>query len=96
MKQRLLWTRRALLRTDTIGVHISKSNPAAANRVVERIRVAALSLCDFSSQGRKGRVTGTRELVLADIPYILVYRQTKNMIEILTILHTSRRWPKEF
>jgi toxin ParE1/3/4 len=96
MKSRLVWTRRSLSRIEAIGSHISKSHPQAAVDVIERLRVATLSLEDFPSQGRLGRVNNTRELVLADLPYLIVYRQNGRDIEILTVMHTSQRWPKRF
>lgn len=40
-------------------------------------------------------MTGTRELVLAKIPYIIAYRVAENDIEILTVMHTAQRWPKQ-
>lgn len=42
--------------------------------------------------GRVGRIRGTREAVLSDISYIIAYRVSGD-IEILTIIHTSQRWP---
>lgn len=42
--------------------------------------------------GRVGRIRGTRETVLSDISYIIAYRVGED-IEILTIIHTSQRWP---
>ncbi|CUX13478.1 Putative toxin Y4kP (fragment) [Agrobacterium deltaense RV3] len=42
--------------------------------------------------GRVGRIRGTREAVLPDISYIIAYRVDED-IEILTIIHTSQRWP---
>ncbi|EMS96039.1 hypothetical protein H009_19352 [Agrobacterium tumefaciens str. Cherry 2E-2-2] len=42
--------------------------------------------------GRVGRIRGTREAVLPDISYIIAYRVGGD-IEILTIIHTSQRWP---
>ena len=36
---------------------------------------------------------GTRELVIRNLPYIIPYRVRENFIEILRVLHTSRRWP---
>jgi addiction module RelE/StbE family toxin len=96
MGRPLRWTRRALARLNYIGTYISQDNPAAAEAVVSRIADAADLLCDFPNQGRSGRVEGTRELVLADLPYIIVYRLRDQDIEILTVMHTSRRWPKDF
>src|SRR5437764_1785820 len=45
--------------------------PAAAPRVIERIRTAVERLQEFPFLGRPGRVEGTRELVIAGTPYIV-------------------------
>ena len=86
------WTLRALRRLDEIGAHIEQDNPAAAARVISRIVSAADMLVEQPAMGRVGRIKGTREAVLSDISYIIAYRVGRD-IEILTIIHTSRRWP---
>jgi toxin ParE1/3/4 len=43
--------------------------------------------------GRPERVIGTRELVIGGLPYIIPYRVRVGDVEILRVLHTSRRWP---
>ncbi|ARQ59368.1 UNVERIFIED_ORG: addiction module RelE/StbE family toxin [Rhizobium etli] len=96
MSLRIKWTHRALARLDHIGAYIARHDPGAASRVIIRIRSIVESLPDHPLMGKAGRVAGTREMVLSDIPYIVAYRATKNEIEILTILHTSQRWPKSF
>jgi addiction module RelE/StbE family toxin len=83
---------RALRRLDEIGAHIEQDNPAAAARVISRIVSAADMLVEQPAIGRVGRIKGTREAVLSDISYIIAYRVGRD-IEILTIIHTSRRWP---
>ena len=87
------WTRRATLRLDQIGDHILEDNPAAAGRVVARIVSAAEHLGGQPNMGRPGRIGGTRELVFADIPYIVVYRVTASAVEIVTVMHGAQRWP---
>lgn len=47
------------------------------------------------AMGRLGRVPNTRELVIDKAPYILPYRVRDNKIEILCVLHTSRRWAEK-
>ncbi|MDL2397291.1 type II toxin-antitoxin system RelE/ParE family toxin [Rhizobium mayense] len=54
------------------------------------------ALCDFPAQGKVGRIASTRELVLVDFPYVLVYRATEQTLEVLTVMHTSQRWPARF
>lgn len=94
MSRTLRWTRRALRRLDEIGTHIAIDNPGAAMRVVARLVAAADALANHPALGRPGRLTGTRELVLADMPYIIPYRVTPTDIEILTVMHTSQAWPE--
>ncbi len=72
---------------------IAMDNPSAAARVADRIRSAVPKLADQPGMGRPGRVPGTRERVLVDIPYIIVYRVEGNSVVILRVLHTSRKWP---
>lgn len=88
------WTRRALGRLDNIGLWIAAENPAAADKVVSRIIAAVDRLSDYPEIGRPGRLKGTRELPMADIPYIVAYKVTSKTIDILTVLHTSRKWPE--
>ncbi|SCB10747.1 type II toxin-antitoxin system RelE/ParE family toxin [Rhizobium multihospitium] len=91
-ERRVRWTARALGRLDEIGAHIHKDNPDAAARVVLRIVSAVDMLVDFPATGRVGRISGTRELVLGDIPYIIPYRVVHD-VEILTVMHAHQRWP---
>ncbi|AGB73999.1 MULTISPECIES: type II toxin-antitoxin system RelE/ParE family toxin [Rhizobium] len=93
-EKRIRWTKRALRRLDRIGAYIQKDNPDAAARAVARIVSAVDMLSEFPATGRVGRINGTRELVLADIPYIIPYRVEQD-IEILTVMHAHQRWPSE-
>lgn len=93
--KRIRWTLRALRRLDDIGGEIEKDDPDAAARVVARIVTAVDMLMDFPASGRAGRIKGTREIVLADIPYIIPYRVGRD-IEIITVMHAHQRWPKAF
>lgn len=93
--KRIRWTERAVRRLDQIGAFIEKDNPAAATRVVARIVSAVDNLAEHPAMGRVGRVKGTRELILADIPYIIPYRVVGDEIEILTVMHAAQRWPRQ-
>jgi addiction module RelE/StbE family toxin len=72
---------------------IAMDNPSAAARIADRIRSAVPELADQPGTGRPGRVPGTREKVLVDVPYIIAYRVEENSVVILRVLHTSRKWP---
>jgi toxin ParE1/3/4 len=69
---------------------------AIADKVISRIFSAIETLEDFPLAGRKGRVSGTRELMISDTPYLVAYRLYDEDIQILAVLHGARRWPKNF
>jgi toxin ParE1/3/4 len=73
---------------------IAMDNPSAAARVANRIRSAVPVLARQPGMGRPGRVPGTRERVLVDIPYIIAYRVEEDSVVVLRVLHTSRKWPE--
>ena len=90
------WTRTALLHLEEIQDYVAQDSPAAAYEL-------ALALTERSNRllagnpmiGRIGRARGTRELILGDLPYIIVYRVTKR-VEILAVVHMARQWPSKF
>lgn len=93
MIRTLRWTRRALMRLDQVGAYIEKEDPQAAARVIARLVSSVDLLTEQPAMGRVGRIKGTRELVFADIPYIIPYRVQPTTIEILTVMHAAQKWP---
>jgi addiction module RelE/StbE family toxin len=94
-KRTIRWSKRALRRLEQIGTVIANDNPLAAARVVARLSLAVAALSEHPAIGRVGRIAGTRELVFADIPYLIPYRVSANDILILTILHGAQKRPDE-
>jgi toxin ParE1/3/4 len=47
-------------------------------------------LAEFPGTGRPGEVKGARELVV--LPYVVVYRHSHEIIEILHIWHGAQDW----
>ena len=90
-KRTIRWSKRASRRLDQIGTVIAEDNPLAAARVVARLSLAVEALADHPAIGRVGRIAGTRELVFANIPYLIPYRVSANDILILTILHGAQK-----
>jgi toxin ParE1/3/4 len=88
---KLLFKRRALRHLEQIHHYIAKENPAAANRVIERIEDAIGRLSILPMSGRRGVVKGTRLLAVPDVPYIVVHRVRSGTVEILAVLHTARQ-----
>ena len=77
-----------------IAGYLAEQDAEAAGRVAQCIWDAGQSLATMPSRGRAGRVTGTRELVLTIFPYFLAYRVVRDEVQILRVLHTSRRYPQ--
>lgn len=86
--------RTALRNLDETAAYIARDNADAAKRVVERLRQATERLARYPESGRPGRIAGTRELIVPGLPFILPYRVRPTTIEILRVLHASRRWPQ--
>ena len=61
--------------------------------MIRKIQAGVEQLEGFPMLGYGGRVLGTRELVIANTPYIVIYRVKGNTIEILRVLHHSRQYP---
>lgn len=73
--------------------YIQQQNPSAALRVGQSMYDSVNSLESFPDRGRAGRIDDTRELVLAPLPFIVVYRVKSDAVEILRVLHGAQRWP---
>ncbi|MBI5419087.1 MAG: type II toxin-antitoxin system RelE/ParE family toxin [Deltaproteobacteria bacterium] len=90
---RLEWTRPAILDLREAGAFIASDNPRAAERMGGRVREAVEYLQEQPNIGRPGRVPGTRELVVTGTPFIVVYRVRGAAVQVLRVLHHSRKWP---
>jgi toxin ParE1/3/4 len=93
---KLRWTRLALQDLRHLHEYIAEDNPSAANRMVTRIQDATERLRKQPQMGRPGRVQGTRELVIAGSPYIVVYILGDSEIQIVAVIHSAMRWPDTF
>ncbi len=90
------WLKRALVNLDVEAAFIALDNPAAAARLVDTIARSVELLAQHPGLGRPGRVEGTRELVVANTPYLVPYRVRNNVVEILRVFHGARKWPQKF
>lgn len=87
------WSPEAAADFAAIVEYIHKENPSASDRVAHAIYDSASSLESLPNRGRPSRIDGTRELVLAPLPFILVYQVKRDAVEIVRVLHGSQRWP---
>jgi toxin ParE1/3/4 len=85
----------ALLQIGSIHAYIDEHNPVAAKRVIFRIRAAAEQRGDHPRMGRVGAATGTREWVVAGLPYIVAHEidERTGEIVILGIYNGARLRP---
>ena len=90
------WLRTALRNLDEEATFIAADDPRAARLVVERVLNAVEMLASQPALGRPGRVSGTRELVVAKTRYLIPYRVRGDVVEVLRVFHTSRRVPKRW
>jgi toxin ParE1/3/4 len=67
-------------------------DPAAAERTIRHIVEQTSGLTFYPRIGRSGGVEGTRELVISNTPYIVIYR-IRERVEILRVRHGAQRWP---
>jgi toxin ParE1/3/4 len=90
---RVRWLRVALANLLEAAEYLERENPTAATASLERIVKAVYRLEHYPGIGRAGRIEGTRELVVAGTPYVIPYRVRGNVIEILRVFHSARKWP---
>jgi toxin ParE1/3/4 len=92
----VVWLDDAAKDLEVLLDHIENESPRAALAMALAIRQAAdRLLTGYPKIGRKGRVTGTRELVIARTPFVVIYRvrSKARRIQILRVLHGAQQWP---
>jgi toxin ParE1/3/4 len=90
-KYKIDWSAGSQFNLEEIEEYIARENPqAAAKTVLAIIDHAEAVLSLFPSGGRAGRVDGTREFVLTDLPYIVIYTTHRFTVYIVRVFHTSQ------
>ena len=86
------WTGAAV--TDLLAIidYISDDNPGAAQTLKDEIEDKVSRLPEHPKIYRKGRVEGTREMVVHP-NYIVIYAEGTDAIIILRVLHAAQQWP---
>ena len=93
---RVFWTQPALSNLEEIADYIAQDNPVAARHLAHRLHSATDDLLSKNPIiGRQGRDPETRELVIAGTNYIVAYRITGEVVEILAVIHGARQWPSK-
>ena len=90
---KICWTEGADNNLDQVEEYIAQDNPPAAVAIVNKIIETTQMLSDYPTIGKRGRERGTRELVVAGLPYIVIYAVQRDALVILRVLHTSIKYP---
>jgi plasmid stabilization system protein ParE len=88
--RQIRWTTEAADQLVAAVKHIREDDPAAARNVAQTVIDHIERLSVFPGLGRSGEAKGTRELVSP--PYVVVYRYTDEIVEILHIWHGAQDW----
>ena len=92
-KPQLEWRQQAL--DDLAGIvgFIADDNPDAAQELKDEIESKAAKLPDHPKLYKSSpRVKGMREMVVRK-NYIVLYRVTLALVEVVNVLHARRHWP---
>jgi toxin ParE1/3/4 len=90
----LRWTMAAADDLEGIAEYLYEKSPQNAAQLIRKIYESPSNLRNYPNLGRTGKKDGTRELVLAPLPYIVVYQNVDDMIYILRILHGAQDWQR--
>lgn len=90
---KLRWTLIADIELLKLVTYIHPRNRKAALRLHAHTRQRVQQLEMFAHSGKPGRISGTRELVVGESPYIAIYTVEDDVVTIHHILHTSQQWP---
>lgn len=90
----VVWTDEAEKDLENIlAYYLKEAGPAVAQSVFARLSEQVGSLRRFPERCRPGRVPGTREYVVARLPYIAVVAVTDSQVFVLAVVHTARKFP---
>ncbi|MBI5437832.1 MAG: type II toxin-antitoxin system RelE/ParE family toxin [Nitrosomonadales bacterium] len=92
---KVVWLPAAIANRDALIEYIAQENLRAAIKQDESIEKQTDQLVEHPEMGRLGRKRGTRELVISQTNFVVVYRvkPKEKRVEIWRVLHTSQAWP---
>ena len=90
---RVQYTRLAISDLTSAYNYIASDSLENARLIIARIEKSIETLVLYPLLGRKGRVADTREFVVVNTPFVVIYRVKGDILHILSILHTSKKYP---
>ena len=89
---RIRWTVPAAQDLEGISHFLHENYPRFAVPTVRTIYERIRSLKTSPNRGRLGHRSGTRELTITPLPYVVVYSVKAEAVEILHIYHGAQDW----
>jgi len=89
---RIRWTVPAADDLQNIKNYLQQNYPQFARQTVRAIYQRIRSLKISPDRGRPGHLSGTRELAITPLPYVVVYAVKAEAVEILHIYHGAQDW----
>ena len=91
---KVIWTKESLETLDLIYEYISKDSTNPAEKVIfQIINTANSTIKNFPHIGRTGRIFGTREYVISEYLYVIIYAVKNGTVYIIRIMHSSMKYP---
>ena len=77
---------------DALVAYIAQDNPSAAIDLDLEFEAKAENARQRPKLYKPGRMKDTREIVVRP-NYVMVYRITGDLVEVLRVLHAAQQWP---
>ena len=74
------WTTEAADDLETIADYLFERTPENAARLIREVCEVTFALRIYPNRGRTGKKSGTRELVLPSLPYVVVYKVASDVV----------------
>ena len=92
---RIRWTEGAEEQLEQIQDLTRRQWPGLVETVTRTIHAGVEQAVTFPGAGRIGKVEGTREVVLTQYPFTIVYSIEKGTLVVLGLFHHSREWSED-
>lgn len=89
---RLHVTQRAERHLRSLAEYIARDNPKAALAVIDVLERCFEMLLEHPELGVSAPKRTIRKFNVPKLPYVIVYQAHTEVIEIVSVFHTSRRW----
>jgi toxin ParE1/3/4 len=90
---RIRWTPAAAEDLQHISDYLKQHHPQYRQPTLRKLYESIRALKDWPGRGRPGSEAGTREIFFPSLPYVAVYRATRQSTEVLRVYHTAQDRP---